>query len=111
MTQPSTSPDTTGAKMSYYLRYSVDTSTTYCIDDQQGITVHARLTSTAPEDAGKTLPRYVTGGGTYGVKPGDQLVTVRLFAPVDGKIKRFAINSNRFPPDGVSVSGRPVATA
>lgn len=103
--------DTTGAKMSYYLRYDVDVAPTYCINDRQGITVHARLTSTAPEDAASTLPDSVTGGGAYGVKPGNQLVTVRLFGPVDGTIKRFVINSKRFPPDGIDVSGRPVATS
>lgn len=102
--------DTTGAKMSYFLRYDVDVDSTYCIDGRQGLTVHASLTSTAPEDAGRTLPDYVTGGGTYGVKPGDQLVTVRLFGPVDGTVKRFAINSKRYPPGDLAVEGRPVST-
>lgn len=102
--------DTTGAKMSYYLRYSVDLTATSCIGGAQTLAVHARLKSTAPADA-NTFPDYITGGGVYGVKPGDQIVTVRLFAPVDGVIKRFAINSEEFSPDGIDVDGRSVATA
>lgn len=102
--------DTTGAKMSYYLRYDVDASATYCIDGRQGLTVHARLTSTAPVDAGTELPRYVTGGGVHGVTPGEQLVTVRMYGPIDGRIKRFAINSKRYPATGVDVDGRMVST-
>ncbi len=102
--------DTTGAKMSYYLRFSVGATATSCLGTSQSVAVHARLTSNAPDDA-EELPAYITGAGVYGVKPGNQIVTIRLFAPVDGEIKQFMINSEAFPVDGVSVDGRAVATA
>lgn len=102
--------DTTGAKMSYYLRFAVGATATSCLGDSQTLAVHARLTSTAPADAAN-LPGYITGAGTYGVKPGSQIVSVRLFAPVGGKIKQFMINSQSFPADRVAVEGRAVATA
>lgn len=102
--------DTTGAKMSYYLRYSVDASSTSCLGDAQSIAVHAKLRSEAPADAA-SLPDSITGGGRYGVKPGTQIVTVRLFAPAGGTIKRFAINAEAFKPDNIDQDGRAVATA
>lgn len=102
--------DGTGAKMSYFLRYDVDLTANSCVDGRQHLTVHTRLTSEAPADA-KSLPRYVTGGGAYGVPRGHQSVLVRLFAPVDGEIRKFTINSEPAQTPGVVVDGRPAATA
>ncbi len=103
--------DATGAKMSYYLRYDVDVDATYCTNGVQGLSAHARLMSDAPTDAA-TLPPYLTGGGTYGVKPGDQVVFVRLFGPVGGTVSGVALNGNPitgFP--SVDYNGRKVFTA
>lgn len=102
--------DTTGAKMSFYLRYSVDVIATSCLNGVQSLAVHARLRSNAPRSASK-LPDYITGGGAFGVRPGTQIVTVRIFGPVDGSIKRFVINSEKFDPGGIEVARRPIATA
>lgn len=103
--------DGTGAKMSYFLRYDVAVRATSCMDGQQQLAVHAELTSEAPEDAKASLPATVTGGGDYGVPPGQQSVLVRLFAPVDGEIRTFTINSEPARPPGAVVDGRPAATA
>jgi hypothetical protein len=103
--------DATGAKMSYYLRYDVDVDATYCTNGVQGLSAHARLASEAPEDAA-SLPAYLTGDGSYGVKPGDQVVFVRLFGPVDGTVSGVALNGKPitgFP--SVDYDGRKVFTA
>jgi hypothetical protein len=103
--------DATGAKMSYYLRYDVDVDATYCTNGVQGLSAHARLMSNAPEDA-SSLPPYLTGAGTYGVKPGDQVVFVRLFGPVGGTVSGVALNGKPitgFP--SVDYDGREVFTA
>jgi hypothetical protein len=103
--------DATGAKMSYYLRYDVDVDATYCTNGVQGLSAHARLMSEAPEDAA-SLPPYLTGGGAYGVKPGNQVVFVRLFGPVDGTVSGVALNGKPitgFP--SVDYDGRKVFTA
>lgn len=84
--------DATGSKMSYYLRYDVDVSSTYCNADAQGLTGHIRLGSEAPIDGGQTLPAYVTGGGAAGTKPGDQSVLIYIFGPVDGSVSAVAFN-------------------
>jgi hypothetical protein len=103
--------DGTGSKMSYYLRYDVNIGATYCTDGVQGLSAHARLMSNAPADAA-SLPRYLTGGGAYGVKPGNQLVFLRLFGPVDGTVSAVALNGKPitgFP--SVDYNGRKVFTA
>jgi hypothetical protein len=99
VTDPSTAPqvgvylnDATGAKMSYYLRYQVDVDATYCNRGVQGLTGHMVLMSEAPADAGKTLPDYITGGGIYEVTPGNQVVVVNIYGPVDGAISAVSLN-------------------
>ncbi|GAA1758121.1 DUF4012 domain-containing protein [Nocardioides hankookensis] len=103
--------DATGAKMSYYLRYDVDVDATYCTDGVQGLTGHASLSSDAPTDAA-SLPAYITGGGQFGTKPGNQLVFVRLYGPVDGEVSGVALNGKPitgFP--AIDSDGRKVFTA
>ncbi|MFT4011764.1 MAG: DUF4012 domain-containing protein, partial [Nocardioidaceae bacterium] len=78
--------DTTGAKMSYYLRYDVRVDATYCSSGVQGYTGHLTLTSTAPADAATSLPDYITGGGDYGVEPGNQVVGVQIYGPAEGEV-------------------------
>jgi hypothetical protein len=100
--------DTTAAKMSYYLRYQVDASATYCTPQQgQGFALKAHLTSTAPPDAATSLPSYVTGN--QGVRKGDELVTVRFFGPVGGSIGDLVLNDQPMPLIRTTEDGRPVA--
>ena len=100
--------DTTAAKMSYYLRYQVDASATYCTPQQgQGISLKAHLTSTAPADAATSLPSYVTGN--QGVRKGDELVTVRFFGPVGGSIGDLVLNDEPMSLIRTTEDGRPVA--
>jgi hypothetical protein len=101
--------DTTASKMSWFLRYDVSVDATWCTDGVQGMTGHAAITSAAPADAA-SLPVGVTGGSVYGVPAGDQLVTVRVFGPVDGEIGD--VQRAGKPTDEVvrvSQDGRPVA--
>ncbi|TIC88381.1 DUF4012 domain-containing protein [Nocardioides sp. GY 10113] len=102
--------DSTGAKMSYYLRYDVDVDATYCAEGVQAFAAKAHLESVAPRDAAD-LPAYITGGGVYGTEPGRQLVTVRIYAPVDGAISEFELNGKRFEPLYTDENGRPIAMA
>ena len=99
--------DTTGSKMSYFLRVEVDVTATSCVDGVQTFAAKARLRSTAPPEAAD-LPAYVTGGGIYGTEPGHQLVTVRMYGPAGGAVSGFKLNSE--PQDLIEVDqdGRPV---
>lgn len=86
--------DFTGAKMSYYLRYSLDLSTTSCTAGVQGLSAHLKLWSIAPANAAKVLPLFITGGGLYGVKPGSQSVQYMIVGPLGGAISNMLINGS-----------------
>lgn len=74
--------DSTGAKMSYYLDYSIAVAQNVCRQDGRPTTATTiRLRSVAPEDAATSLPQYVTGGGVFGVEPGVVRNNVHLVMP------------------------------
>lgn len=84
--------DGTGSKMSYYLRYDAKVSATWCSGGVQGLSGTLSLTSQAPKDAAR-LPSYITGGGAFGTDPGNQLVNVRIYGPVEGEISDVQMDS------------------
>lgn len=103
--------DTTGAKMSYFLRYSVRIDSTSCLrSDIQTLSVVASMESIAPNDA-SSLPASVTGGAAYGIPAGSQLVTVRLHGPRGGSIAKVSINGEVQDLETIiDQDGRPVFT-
>ncbi|MFZ7086706.1 DUF4012 domain-containing protein [Curtobacterium sp. RRHDQ10] len=77
--------DGTGAKMDYYLTKDISVGSTVCRSDGRPTwTVEVTLTNTAPADAATSLPEYVTGGGDYGVPPGQVKTNVIVYAPRSG---------------------------
>ena len=101
--------DSTGAKMSYFLRYDVDVQPTSCGDGVQSYTGSAVLESTAPADAA-SLPDYITGGGLLGAPPGTEFVNVNLFAPAGGSVTDLRVNAQRIEPAVIDYDGRPTDT-
>ena len=99
--------DTTGSKMSYFLRYEVDVRATYCTDGAQGFAAKARVTSEAPADAA-SFPDFITGGGVTGTEPGNQVVTLRVYGPVGGSIGDLELNAEPMDLIRVDQDGRPV---
>lgn len=99
--------DTTAAKLSYFFRSDVRTRSVYCMDDQQAYEVDMRLESLAPRDAGQ-LPPYVAGTGPQ--QPGDQVVTIRVFTPVDGSLGDLRINGASVDAEEQLFEGREVLT-
>lgn len=74
--------DATGGKMDYYLDTSVGIGSTICRKDERPYyVVSVSLTNAAPKDAADSLPEYVTGGGGYGVTPGNVKTQVNAYAP------------------------------
>jgi hypothetical protein len=77
--------DATGAKMDYYLREAYSVSGAVCRQDGRPTwQVDVTLTSAAPPNAATALPRYVTGGGAFGVPPGVVKTQVNVYAPQSG---------------------------
>lgn len=101
--------DGTGSKMSYFLRYEVRASATYCNGGEQEISGQAAVSSIAPMESG-SLPDTVTGGGVYGVKPGTQLVTMRIYGPPRGKLESLTLNGRRLSRSTDQHGSRAVAT-
>ncbi|WP_378147682.1 DUF4012 domain-containing protein [Cnuibacter sp. UC19_7] len=74
--------DATGAKMDYFLTASTITTSQSCrADGRPIIRVQTTLTNTAPADAATALPKYVTGGGDFGVTPGNVATYVYIYGP------------------------------
>jgi hypothetical protein len=75
--------DSTGGKMDYYTRASIETSIGTC----QGVpTTQVRVTwtNTAPSDAATALPAYVTADGFYGVPAGTVRTLIAVYGPEGG---------------------------
>lgn len=101
--------DATGAKMSYYLRYDAEVRATSCSQGAQALTGRMTVSSTAPADAATTLPPYVTGGGHYGIDPGNQIVNVQVYGPVGGTLDEIRTNGEKDDAQELaSIDGRPV---
>jgi hypothetical protein len=88
--------DNTGSKMSYYLRSAAAVTSTSCADGVQVIEGTLTLSSVAPPDAATSLPDYVTGGGSFGVAAGKQLVAIRFYAPAGGTVDEVAQDGDAF---------------
>ncbi|WP_139977445.1 DUF4012 domain-containing protein [Nocardioides litoris] len=95
--------DATGSKMSYYLDHDTQVRATGCEGGVQQLAGTMTLRQTIPEAEAAQLPRYITGGGVFGVKPGTQQVLVRLYAPYGGELGKVTV-------DGVEVPRFTVAT-
>lgn len=100
--------DSTGAKMSYYLRYSASMAATSCVHGVQALSGSLTINSTAPANAA-SLPTYITGGGSFGVPLGHQVVSVMLFGPLGGFMDRVQLNgSDASQQQWFQIDGRPV---
>ncbi|RUR01238.1 DUF4012 domain-containing protein [Labedella endophytica] len=72
--------DSTGAKMGAYLEYRVGSDDTSCRNDGRAYRdIEVTVTSTAPADAATSLPSYVTGGGQFGVTPGNTKIILAFY--------------------------------
>jgi len=76
--------DGTGSKMDYYLDKRVSVGSSVCRKDGRPTSVvQITIKNTAPADAATSLPRYVTGGGDFGVAPGKIKTLLAAYAPED----------------------------
>ncbi|NNC11899.1 DUF4012 domain-containing protein [Planctomonas sp. JC2975] len=102
--------DATGAKMDYYLRTAVQLGQATCRSDgRPDYVVRVTLTSSAPADAGTSLPWYVTGGGLSGVTPGDIHTTVAVYAPKGSVVAGASTGGADVPVQRITDDGHPVA--
>lgn len=101
--------DSTGSKMDYYLRTAVDLGTQQCAGTGPLAVVEVTLHTTAPADAASALPRYVTGGGEFGVPAGTTRTQVTVYAPVGDQFLSASSGSTPVPAKVVSDEGHDAA--
>jgi hypothetical protein len=100
--------DHTPSKMGYYLQQSVDLAQAVCpADGLRHVRVTVTLTNTAPANAGRTLPAYVTGLSIY-TKPGNMLLTSTVYAPPGYTVVAVSNGAKDFVPVYKGMSGLPV---
>ncbi|WP_159085753.1 DUF4012 domain-containing protein [Aeromicrobium chenweiae] len=99
--------DATGAKMQYYLDYSVQGRATKCSAGTQSYSSEMRLRSSAPADSA-ALPESIKGPG-FGAEPGSMLVNLYLYGPDAGTIGSVRIDNEDTTFTRATHDGRPVA--
>ena len=100
--------DGTGAKMDYYVKRSVQLVTKCTVDGYGQVAVRVTSTNTAPADAAKSLPVYVTGGGAFGIEPGSVQTNVVVYGPTQAHIEQATQDGNRIPFNSQVHAERPV---
>ncbi|MDJ0455836.1 DUF4012 domain-containing protein [Arthrobacter sp. NQ7] len=89
--------DGTGAKMDYYVKRTVQLVRECPKDGYQETTVRVISTNTAPADAARALPAYVTGGGHYGVPAGTIQTNVVAYGPAQSNIESASLDGEKTP--------------
>ncbi|MBT2519679.1 DUF4012 domain-containing protein [Arthrobacter sp. ISL-28] len=102
--------DGTGAKMDYYMKRTVQL-VKECSSNEYG-RVKVRVTSknTAPVDAATSLPKYVTGGGAFGIPPGTVQSNVSAYGPMQANVESVVQDGAKIPFGAQRHAGRPVGT-
>jgi len=102
--------DATGAKMDTYLHTTVQYAQATCRKDAlPDYQVTVTLRSDAPADAATSLPEYVTGGGSFGVTPGNVKTNVSVYGPKGGSFVGATKDGEQFGLHPATDSGYPVA--
>ncbi|MFC8302310.1 DUF4012 domain-containing protein [Specibacter sp. NPDC057265] len=100
--------DGTGAKMDYYVKRTVQL-VQHCTQGGYGqYTARITLKNTAPADAATSLPKYVTGGGAFGVTPGNVATNVVVYGPSQARTQAARLDGTEIPISSYTHAERPV---
>lgn len=102
--------DGTGAKMDYYVRRTVQLTTECSKDSYSKVKVVVTLHNTAPWDAETVLPKFVTGGGRYGVPAGTVQTNVITYGPAQSLIETVHQDGKKMAFGAQLHDSRPVGT-
>ncbi|WRH26390.1 DUF4012 domain-containing protein [Arthrobacter sp. JZ12] len=100
--------DGTGGKMDYYMRRTVQLHRTCAPQGYFNYTLIATLTNTAPLNAAKTIPPYVTGGGAFGVPAGTVQTNFMGYGPDQAHLQTARIDGVTSPLGSYRHGDRPV---
>ncbi|MFE7844941.1 DUF4012 domain-containing protein [Microbacterium sp. NPDC057407] len=103
--------DATGGKLAPYLDVSLSASIVDCRSDGLvDVAVTIAASSTAPADLG-SMPFSVTGGGHFGIRPGDIAVDVAVSAPRDAFVGAVTVGGAKYPAPAATVDEHPSTAA
>lgn len=100
--------DGTGAKMDYYVKRTVQLVKECPADGYEQTTIRITSSNTAPDDAGNSLPAYVTGGGVFGIKPGTVQTNIVAYGPVQANVESASVDGQKTPFAPYLHANRPV---
>ena len=102
--------DTTGAKMDSELSVGLGLAVGSCrADEQPQVAVRVELSNDAPLEAGSAWPTSMTGGGRWGVPPGDIGTAVAVAAPPGWFFGGTTVDGTRRASVDVADSGHPTS--
>jgi len=96
--------DVTSAKMSIFLDYALNVTSSTCRSGVQSLVSDLVLTSSAPKDM-SAYDRYVKGRGTN-APFGSQALSIALVAPTAGKVESVSVNGREQTLDVRMIGGR-----
>lgn len=87
--------DGTGAKMDFYVKRTVQLIKECTKDGYSQVTVRVTSSNTAPKDAARSLPKYVTGAGAFGVPAGTVQTNIIAYGPAQANVETATVNGNK----------------
>ncbi len=103
--------DGTGAKMDYWMKRTVQVVKDCTRDGYREMTVRVTNTNTAPTDAARSLPPYVTGDGAFGVPAGSVQTNLVAYGPAQSNIDTVVKDGTKIPFAAQRHAQRAVGTA
>lgn len=100
--------DGTGAKMDYYVKRTVRLVKECPIDGYEQTKVRITSTNTAPADAARSLPAYVTGAGAFGVPSGSVQTNIVAYGPAQANVESATADGLKTPFAPYLHANRPV---
>lgn len=102
--------DATGAKMDYYVKRTAQLTEVCSATSEPEVKVTVMATNTAPANAATSLPKYVTGGGVYGVPAGTVQTNIVVYGPPGSLVDSAVSNGREVGINGQFHSRRPIGT-
>lgn len=102
--------DATGAKMDYYVKRTAQLSEVCSPESEPEVKVTVMAMNTAPANAASALPKYVTGGGVYGVPAGTVQTNIVVYGPQGSLVASAEANGREVGINGQFHSRRPIGT-
>ncbi|WP_434618294.1 DUF4012 domain-containing protein [Arthrobacter sp. A5] len=100
--------DGTGAKMDYYVKRTVQLVQRCSASGYAQYTARVKMTNTAPLDAAKSLPAYVTGDAVFGVERGSVATNVVAYGPAQARAQGARVDGQTAGLGSFTHAERPV---